>query len=227
MYTSVLKHLLIVNNSNSLILHRLSVPHALWLVILHSSFHLPSTFFPRGALSCTISLYLRCSPWLVILHSSFHLPSLVLFFPSWCLIVYLFFVDSRAYQKALLGLLFCTSSRRPHLVGNNTGRRHLRHSTECPLCTALSRWQDVQVRKGKKRLFNAVFLTSKAWSGLHPMRDYNFIIYPIGDFRVVFRLCFKASPSAKPFLWKLVLFTCKWTTICMWIKLISIWKASH
>ena len=172
MYTSVLKHLLIVNNSNSLILHRLSVPHALWLVILHSSFHLPSTFFPRGALSCTISLYLgcspwlvilhssfhlpstffprgalsctislylRCSPWLVILHSSFHLPSLVLFFPSWCLIVYLFFVDSRAYQKALLGLLFCTSSRRPHLVGNNTGRRHLRHSTECPLCTALSR----------------------------------------------------------------------------------------
>ena len=49
----------------------------------------------------------------------------------------------------------------------------------------------------------------------------------IGDFRVVFRLCFKVSPSAKPFIWKLVLFTCKWTEICMWIKLISIWKASH
>ena len=32
---------------------------------------------------------------------------------------------------------------------------------------------------------------------------------PIGDFRVVFRLCFKASPSAKPFIWKTVLFTCK------------------
>ena len=30
-----------------------------------------------------------------------------------------------------------------------------------------------------------------------------------GDFRVAFRLCFKASPSAKPFIWKLVLFTCK------------------
>ena len=42
---------------------------------------------------------------------------------------------------------------------------------------------------------------------------------PIGDFRVSFRLCFKARPSAKPFIWKLVLFTCKWTKMCMWIKL--------
>ena len=32
----------------------------------------------------------------------------------------------------------------------------------------------------------------------------------IGDFWVAFRLCFKASPSANPFIWKLVLFTCKW-----------------
>ena len=38
--------------------------------------------------------------------------------------------------------------------------------------------------------------------------------YPtIDDFRVAFRLCFKASPDAKPFIWKLVLFTCKWTKI--------------
>ena len=44
----------------------------------------------------------------------------------------------------------------------------------------------------------------------------------IGNFRVVFCLCFKASPSAKPFIWKLVLFTCKWTKICVWIKLIFI-----
>ena len=29
----------------------------------------------------------------------------------------------------------------------------------------------------------------------------------IGNFRVAFCLCFKASPSAKPFIWKLVLFT--------------------
>ena len=49
----------------------------------------------------------------------------------------------------------------------------------------------------------------------------------IGDFRVAFRLCFKASPSAKPFTWKLILFTCKRTKICVWIKLISLWKASH
>ena len=48
-----------------------------------------------------------------------------------------------------------------------------------------------------------------------------------GDFRVAFCLCFKASPSAKHFIRKLVLFTCKWTKIFVWIKLISIWKASH
>ena len=29
----------------------------------------------------------------------------------------------------------------------------------------------------------------------------------MGDFRVVFLLCFKARPSVKPFIWKLVLFT--------------------
>ena len=40
-------------------------------------------------------------------------------------------------------------------------------------------------------------------------------------------LCFKASPSAKPFIWKLILFTCKWTNICMWIKLIFKSKALH
>ena len=49
----------------------------------------------------------------------------------------------------------------------------------------------------------------------------------IGDFRVAFRLCFKVSPSAKPFIWKLVLITCIWTKKCVWIKLISMWKASH
>ena len=32
--------------------------------------------------------------------------------------------------------------------------------------------------------------------------------HTIGDFRVAFRLCFKASSGAKHFLWKLVLFTC-------------------
>ena len=39
--------------------------------------------------------------------------------------------------------------------------------------------------------------------------------------------CFKASPNVKPFIWKLVLFTCKWTKICMRIKLISMWKTLH
>ena len=49
----------------------------------------------------------------------------------------------------------------------------------------------------------------------------------VGDFRVAFQLCFKASPGAKPFIWELVLFTCKCWFIYIWIKLIFIWKASH
>ena len=53
------------------------------------------------------------------------------------------------------------------------------------------------------------------------------MLQTIGDFRVAFRLCFKASPSVKPFIWKLVLFTRKFWFIYMWIKLIFIWKASH
>ena len=35
----------------------------------------------------------------------------------------------------------------------------------------------------------------------------------LGDFRVAFRLSFKASPSVKPFIWKLVLFTRKFRFI--------------
>ena len=42
----------------------------------------------------------------------------------------------------------------------------------------------------------------------------------LDDFRVAFRLCFKASPSTKPFMWKSILFTCKRTKLCVWIKLI-------
>ena len=46
---------------------------------------------------------------------------------------------------------------------------------------------------------------------------YTWIV--IGDFRVAFCLCFKASPSVKPFIWKLVLLTCKWTTISLLLLL--------
>ena len=42
----------------------------------------------------------------------------------------------------------------------------------------------------------------------------------IGDFGVAFCLSFKVTPSAKPFIWKLVLFTCKFASI-LWIKLNS------
>ena len=34
-----------------------------------------------------------------------------------------------------------------------------------------------------------------------------------GDFRVVFYLCFKASPGVKPFIWKFVLFSYKFWLI--------------
>ena len=63
----------------------------------------------------------------------------------------------------------------------------------------------------------------------HGCRDWELdhVLWDLGDFRVAFCLCFKASPSAKPFIWKLVLFTRKFWFIYMWIKLISIWKASH
>ena len=33
-------------------------------------------------------------------------------------------------------------------------------------------------------------------------------------FQVAFHLCFKARSSVKPFIWKLVLFTCKGTKMC-------------
>ena len=47
------------------------------------------------------------------------------------------------------------------------------------------------------------------------------------NFQVAFCLCFRASPGAKPFKWKLVLFTRKFWFIYLWINLISISKASH
>ena len=40
-------------------------------------------------------------------------------------------------------------------------------------------------------------------------------------------LCFKARPSAKSFIWKLVLLACKWSKIYMWIKQVFMRKASH
>ena len=49
----------------------------------------------------------------------------------------------------------------------------------------------------------------------------------IDNFQLSFCLCLKANPSAKPFIWKLVLFTRKCLVIYTWIKLIFIWKASH
>ena len=52
------------------------------------------------------------------------------------------------------------------------------------------------------------------------------ITHSITDFWVDFHLSFKANPSAKPLMWRLVLFTCKVWFIYMWIKLMFTWKGS-
>ena len=53
----------------------------------------------------------------------------------------------------------------------------------------------------------------------------------IGDFQVLFQLCFRESLGAKPFIWKFawahLQCTCNFWFIYMWIKLIFIWKALH
>ena len=51
---------------------------------------------------------------------------------------------------------------------------------------------------------------------------FSFVFKVWGNF--AFCLRFKASSSAKPSTWKLVLFSCKLTKMCMWIKLIFILK---
>ena len=67
-----------------------------------------------------------------------------------------------------------------------------------------------------KSEFNVFFMQGHLWCVRWLWRHW-----------VAFRLCFKASRCAKPLMWKSVLFTCKWTTICVWIELISTWTASH
>ena len=49
--------------------------------------------------------------------------------------------------------------------------------------------------------WNLFWKCSVCWSFLRGSYPWEFT--PIGDFRVAFRLCFKASPSAKPFIWKI------------------------
>ena len=49
----------------------------------------------------------------------------------------------------------------------------------------------------------------------------------IGDFWVAFRLCFKETPGANPFYMEMSFIHLWMNQNCLWIKLISIWKASH
>ena len=66
-------------------------------------------------------------------------------------------------------------------------------------------------------------------------RDYSYFHgEEIGDFRVAFRLCFKASPIAKPDVWKLIFFTRKFWFIYMWIRspspgasISKVWETTH
>lgn len=60
-----------------------------------------------------------------------------------------------------------------------------------------------------------------------PIANFLRLSCNIGDFLVAFCLCFETSPGADPFTWKLVLFTCKWTNIFMWIKRVSIRKVLY
>ena len=60
-----------------------------------------------------------------------------------------------------------------------------------------------------------------------PIANFLRLSCNIGDFLVAVCLCFETSPGADPFTWKLVLFTCKWTNIFMWIKRVSIRKTLY
>ena len=69
------------------------------------------------------------------------------------------------------------------------------------------------------RSFRAAVFKANTISNLNDMKTQEDIHYTnnvevttcrkhtIGDFPVAFYLCFKARPSAKPFIWELVLFT--------------------
>ena len=105
--------------------------------------------------------------------------------------------------------------------------RSLKKESPGEVWTAMKRWDSNQ-RYLLYHVLNFLLCTrfrfinqSKLkWLGL----DWLVLIW-VGDFWVTLCLCFKGSPSAKPFMGQLVLFTRKWTTICMWIKLIFTWKA--
>ena len=99
----------------------------------------------------------------------------------------------------------------------------------CARSTSSAQYADHVVRACKRVVYYTVKITRlyyyQTWQ-TQLFREIHKGLW-IGDFWVAFRLCFKASSGAKAFIWKSVLFTCKWTKICVWIKLISIWKASH
>ena len=66
-------------------------------------------------------------------------------------------------------------------------------------------------------------LVSFSFVRVHVCYRLKVLFWWIGDFWVAFRLCFKASPGAKPFMWiSYFLFTRKFCFIYMWIKLISV-----
>ena len=68
--------------------------------------------------------------------------------------------------------------------------------------------------------------TTRKWDN-HLIRSRIDEMNPRGNFQVAFPLCFKARPSAKPFMWKLIIFTLKLWFIYMWTKLISTSKTTH
>ena len=109
----------------------------------------------------------------------------------------------------------CVSSRHHRCTGSlplilGTVLWHTAHYTWC--------WYGRPNKKEEMGMNKVVTVIQEQTNVLKQQSEQ--VIDQQGDFWVVFCLSFKASPSPKSFIWK-------FEFIYMWIKLISIWKASH
>ena len=107
--------------------------------------------------------------------------------------------------------------------GFYTSFKCLRFCTHCLHLNLLPHRYNSPTFLGHCAMFTKKFVTTKR----NPQALPNLKSWAIAHSRVVFRLCLETGLSAKPFIWKLVLFTCKFWFIYTWIKLIFIWKTFH
>ena len=82
-----------------------------------------------------------------------------------------------------------------------------------PACRRLGRQTSTRTKISTCLKITFVDMTySKGWTESLPLCPLIFSwLHLIGHFRVPLGLCFKTSPSAKPFLWKWLSFAWKWT----------------